>query len=56
MFFSSAKLENRWAELVLHGGGVWHQWEVGGGGERDRRVNMVQIIYALICKCKNDAC
>jgi hypothetical protein len=25
----------------------------GGGGERGKRMNMVQIIYTHICKCKN---
>jgi hypothetical protein len=27
---------------------------VGGGG--DRRVNMVQIMYTYVSKCKNDTC
>jgi hypothetical protein len=34
----------------------WHQWEEGGGRERDRRVNMVQIMCTHICKYKNDTC
>jgi hypothetical protein len=29
--FSSTKLENRRAEQVLPGVGVWHQWEGRGG-------------------------
>jgi hypothetical protein len=35
-------------------------WGTGGrrgsGGERGRRMNMVQIMYAHISKCKNDIC
>jgi hypothetical protein len=27
-----------------------------GGGERDRRMNMVQIMYTHVCKCKNGSC
>jgi hypothetical protein len=26
----------------------------GGGKERSRRVNIVQIIYTHVCKCKYD--
>jgi hypothetical protein len=31
---------------------------VGGGGseEKGRKTNMVQIMYAQVCKCKNDTC
>jgi hypothetical protein len=28
----------------------------GGGGERGRRMNIVQIMYTHVCKCKNDKC
>jgi hypothetical protein len=28
----------------------------GSGGERRRRMNMVQIMYTHVCKCKNDTC
>jgi hypothetical protein len=31
-------------------GWVWHWWEVGGGRESGRRVNMVQIMYTHVCK------
>jgi hypothetical protein len=27
-----------------------------GGRERSRRLNMVQIMYTHVCKCKNDTC
>jgi hypothetical protein len=27
-----------------------------GGGEKGRRVNMAQIMYTYVCKCKNDTC
>jgi hypothetical protein len=30
----------------------WHQWKGGDGGERGRRVNMVQIMNTDVCKCK----
>jgi hypothetical protein len=29
-------------------------WEEGGGGERGKRMNTVQITYKHVCKCKND--
>jgi hypothetical protein len=35
-------------------GDDWHWWE-GDGGERNKRVNMVQTMYTHVCKCKNDA-
>jgi hypothetical protein len=50
----STKLENRRAEQVL-----WQGVEEGGtsgeggGGERSRRMNMVQIMYTHVYKCKN---
>jgi hypothetical protein len=28
----------------------------GGGRERGRKMNMVQIMYTHVCKCKNDTC
>jgi hypothetical protein len=28
----------------------------GGGWERSRRVNMVQILYIQVCKCENVIC
>jgi hypothetical protein len=31
---------------------VWHWWEGRGGEERGRRMNMVQIMYTHVCKCK----
>jgi hypothetical protein len=31
-------------------------WEGAGGGERGRRMNMVQIMCTHVCKCKNDTC
>jgi hypothetical protein len=30
----------------------WHQWEGGCEGERGKRMNMMQIIYKHVCKCK----
>jgi hypothetical protein len=34
------------------------QKPVGGGGgrERDKRMNMLQIMYAHVCKFKNNTC
>jgi hypothetical protein len=47
-------------ELVQSGGwvSVSHPpiGEGAGGGERSRRMNMVQIMYTYVCKCKNDTC
>jgi hypothetical protein len=51
-FFSSTKLENRRAEQVLPRVGVLASVGWGGGEEQDRRTNMVQIMYKLVCKCK----
>jgi hypothetical protein len=34
----------------------WHWWERAGGGEMDWMVNMVQIMYTDVHKCKNDTC
>jgi hypothetical protein len=58
MFFYSTKSENRRAEQILprRRCGVWHWWEGRHGGERGRRMNMVQIMYTHVCKCKNDTC
>jgi hypothetical protein len=28
--------------------------EVGSGGEGSKRMNMVQIMYIHVCKCKSD--
>jgi hypothetical protein len=41
--------------------GGWNRFcpEAGGGGgdqERDRKMNMVQIMYSQVSKCKNDTC
>jgi hypothetical protein len=30
--------------------------ERGGGRKRDRRMNMMQIMYTHVCKSKNDTC
>jgi hypothetical protein len=36
-------------------GGGWYLWEGGTWQEKGcRRVNMVQILCAHVCKCKND--
>jgi hypothetical protein len=35
-------------------GGVGHLGKGENGGERDRRVNKVQIMYTHECKCKKD--
>jgi hypothetical protein len=49
------KLENRRAEQVLSGGagtsGMGEDMGKGCG-----RVNMVQILYTLVCKWKNETC
>jgi hypothetical protein len=34
----------------------WHQWEREDDRELGRRMNMVQIMYTHVCKCKNDTC
>jgi hypothetical protein len=56
-FFSSTKSKNRSTEQVLPGG---HEGMAslgsGGGGEMGWRMNIVQIIYMCVYKCKNDAC
>jgi hypothetical protein len=33
-------------------GGGWHWQEWGGGGERGKRINMVQIMCTHVCKYK----
>jgi hypothetical protein len=35
-----------------NGKAEWFSLERGGGRERGRRVNMVQILYTYVCKCK----
>jgi hypothetical protein len=55
--FSSTKLENRRAEQVLSSRGmvgVSTTGRGGGNGERGWRMNMEQILYTHVCKCKND--
>jgi hypothetical protein len=55
-YFFFYKLENRrveqalptWGRLVPVGG--------GGGRERGRRMNIVQIMCTHVCKCENDTC
>jgi hypothetical protein len=37
-------------------GGGWYQGQRDSGGEKDRRMNMVQIMYTHVSKCKNDTC
>jgi hypothetical protein len=32
--------------------GGWHRWEEGGGGERGRRRNTVQIMYMQVWNAK----
>jgi hypothetical protein len=55
MFFFSTKSENRRVDQVLPdwAGGAGRRGEVGKGY---RRMNMVQIIYTHVYKCKNDTC
>jgi hypothetical protein len=53
--FSSTKSENRRMEQFLPGGGGY-QREGRSGEEQHRKVNMVQIMYTDVCKCKNDNC
>jgi hypothetical protein len=45
--------QNRFCQGRMRGG-VWYRWEEGGSRERGRRVNMIQIMYTHVCKCKND--
>jgi hypothetical protein len=58
--FSSIKSENRRVEQVLLGGEgrrvIGKGGREGGGSERGRRMNMVQTVYAQVCKCQNDTC
>jgi hypothetical protein len=35
-------------------GKCWYQWEVTG--KECKRVNMLQILYTHVSKCKNDTC
>jgi hypothetical protein len=38
-------------------GGISSAWrQRGGGRERGRRINAVQIMYTHVSKCKNDTC
>jgi hypothetical protein len=55
-FCSSTKSENRRAEQVLPRGRKFGTGGRGCGGERGWRINMGQIIYTPISKCKNDTC
>jgi hypothetical protein len=54
-YFLLQKSENRRMEQIIPRGG-WHQWRQGGGGEKGRKMNMVQIMYTHVCKCKIDTC
>jgi hypothetical protein len=57
MVFFSTQSENRKAEQVLPGWGEVGTSRRGGGGrERGKRMNMVQILYIHVCKCMNDTC
>jgi hypothetical protein len=42
--------------FCLVGGVVLAPAEEGGGWERGRRMNMVQIMYTHVYKCINDIC
>jgi hypothetical protein len=37
-------------------GRCWHQWEDGGGGDRGKSMNTVQIMCTHVYKCKNGTC
>jgi hypothetical protein len=56
--FFSTKLENRRANGTGSAGDMGELAWVGQGssGKRSWRVNMVQIMYTHVCKCKNDTC
>jgi hypothetical protein len=36
--------------------GIWYQWERGNVGKEYRRVNIMQIPCAHVCKWKNKTC
>jgi hypothetical protein len=50
------EIEEQRVEWVLPRGWGWHQWEGGGVRQGGKKVNMVQIMYTHVCKCKNDTC
>jgi hypothetical protein len=50
--FSSTKSENRRVEQVLPGGGEFGTSVGESGGERGERMNMVQMMYTHVNKCK----
>jgi hypothetical protein len=52
--FSSTKSENGRVEEILLGEERIGTSEGASGRERGRRVNMVQIMYTHVCKCKSD--
>jgi hypothetical protein len=53
MFF----LLQNWKQVLPGDGKGGLALVVGGsGGERGRRMNIVQIMYTHVCKCKNDTC
>jgi hypothetical protein len=56
LYFLFYKIREEECRIGSEGVGSWHQWERGGGREKGRRMNMVQIMYTHICKCKNDTC
>jgi hypothetical protein len=53
--FSLTKSENSRVEQVL----LWELvvgTSVGGGGERNKKMDLVQITYSYVFKCKIDTC
>jgi hypothetical protein len=53
-FFSFTKSENRKVEQVLPGGGEWYQWEGEEVGTGCRKVTILQVLCAHVCKWKNE--
>jgi hypothetical protein len=54
-FFSFTKIREQEGRTgPAWGSGSWYQWEGRGGGERVRKVNMVQKMCTYVCKCKKN--
>jgi hypothetical protein len=52
-FYKIGAQEGRTGSAQEVGGWHWGREEVTGKG---RRMNIVQIMYTHVCKCKNDTC
>jgi hypothetical protein len=56
MFFFYKIREQEGGSGRVSGGRRWYQLEDGGGGERCRRVNVLQILCTHVCKWKSENC